>query len=543
VNLGAGRRWIKGAARGFTPTRLKVIGAACLLAALGSWALASPVGSSPDEDYHLVSIWCSHGTRAGLCEGLTAESARVPAALVQDSCYALQPDQSAACQARVGSELVQTTRGNFTGAYPPVFYWVDGFFAGHDIGNSVVLMRIVNLVLFLTVFTAVYMFLPPGLRRAQVAGALLTAVPLGMFLVPSINPSGWALLSAGTFLVAILGYLTTEDRRRRITLGALAALTLLIGAGARGDSASYAVVAVAAAFILTARANKTALRRLSYPAILAAVAGIAFLSVGQSGAVNPNQSTATHVSLGRFLRIALDVPALWIGGMGSPAPFNNNLPAWPWGLGWMDTAMPSVVWVGAGGAFAAVLFSAIGRLGVRQACAVGLVAAGAFLVPTYVQVLADSPVGGLVQPRYVLPLLIILAVTAMVRLDGTAFRITRGQRWIIVAALAVANGAALFTNIRRYVTGTDGKDWNLNQHIEWWWNAPVSPMAVCVIGALAFGIAVTFLTTELTTIEAATSDTTAAHIATSDTSDTNDEPQPQLSMDDSAPAMAEVTTA
>ena len=27
--------------------------------AFGSWALSSAVGSAPDDDYHLTSIWCS----------------------------------------------------------------------------------------------------------------------------------------------------------------------------------------------------------------------------------------------------------------------------------------------------------------------------------------------------------------------------------------------------------------------------------------------------------------------------------------------------
>ena len=35
-----------------------------LLATLAAWALASPVGASPDEDYHLVSGWCATGDAA-----------------------------------------------------------------------------------------------------------------------------------------------------------------------------------------------------------------------------------------------------------------------------------------------------------------------------------------------------------------------------------------------------------------------------------------------------------------------------------------------
>ena len=49
------------------PSRL-ILGIAApvaLFVALGSWVLASPVGSSPDDDYHMASIWCGQGVREG----------------------------------------------------------------------------------------------------------------------------------------------------------------------------------------------------------------------------------------------------------------------------------------------------------------------------------------------------------------------------------------------------------------------------------------------------------------------------------------------
>jgi predicted membrane protein DUF2142 len=476
-------------------------GLACVLVALCSWAVASPVGASPDEDYHLVSIWCSHGERPGLCEAPTADSAVVPAALVSSSCYAFYPQASAACTRQVPVEaMVRTSRGNFTGAYPPAYYWFEGLFVGHDISTTVIVLRVVNLLLFLGVFTAVYLLLPAGLRRAQLLGTLLTLVPLGMFLIPSINPSGWALLSAATFLTSLLGFLTVADRRRRIGLGVLAGLTLLIGAGARGDSATYAVIGVAAAVILTARTGRVPWRRFIYPAVLAVVAGLAFLSTGQSNSASPTISTSDHFSPGRFLRVAIDIPALWMGGAGSRV----GKTAIDWGLGWLDTGMPAVVWVFVGCLYAAVVFYALTGATRRRMLASGLVLLAAWLIPTYLLYITDQYVGDYLQPRYLLPLLTMLAVVAMVRLDGDAFRLTRGQRWVALSVLAGANAFALFTNIRRYVTGTSLLSWNLNRNVQWWWNTPISPMAVCVVGVIAFGLAIVLLTTDVTTAEPAT---------------------------------------
>jgi hypothetical protein len=494
VNIGSVRRRVVGVVGWFSPGRLRVAGLICVLVALSSWAIASPVGASPDEDYHLVSIWCSHGERPGLCEAPTADSAVVPAQFLSSNCFAFHPEMSASCTRQIPDPpMVRSNRGNFTKVYPPVFYWVDGIFAGHDFNTSVVIMRMVNLVLFLAVFTAVYLLLPVGLRRAQVLGTLLTVVPLGVFLIPSINPSSWALLSAATFLTSLLGYFTVKDRRRRIALAAAAALTLLIGAGARGDSATYGMVAVAVAVILAVPVRPVPWRRLIYPAVLAVAAGVAFLSVGQAASANPSLSTADHFSPSRFLRIAIDVPELWIGGAGSKvgdAPID-------WGLGWLDTRMPGIVWVFVGCLYAAIVFRAMTGATWRRMFASGLVLLAAWLIPTYLLYITDQRVGDYLQPRYSLPLLTILAVVAMARLDGNAFRLTRGQRWTAVSVLAVANAAALFTNIRRYVSGNSGPNGNLDKNIQWWWNTPISPMTVCVVGAIAFAAALVLLTADV----------------------------------------------
>ncbi|HTN56981.1 MAG TPA: hypothetical protein VL043_01815, partial [Protaetiibacter sp.] len=62
----------------------------------------------------------------------------------------------------------------------------------------------------------------------------------------------------------------------------------------------------------------------------------------------------------------------------------------------------------------------------------------------------------------------------------------RGQLLLVAAMLSIANGVALHTNMRRYLTGIDAGSVNLNTGIEWWWNVPFSPMAVWIIGSLAY---------------------------------------------------------
>lgn len=467
----------------------KVAGAFSILLALMAWALASPVGASPDEDYHLTSIWCGHGLRAGVCEsGTDSANRRISVSLLQAPCFAFRADISASCQgsgfAGPEGELLLTDRGNFTGGYPPVFYFFNSFFVGHDISDSVVLMRFVEAALFVLVIAATYLASAPGLRRPIILGTAVTMVPLGMFIVPSINPSSWAMLSAATLAVSVLGYVTADDRRRRLVLGGLAALSLLIGAGARGDAAMYSVVAIVAALILSLGRGARRLRRSIYPLILAVIAVFVYRSTGQSGAAGGGSIDSFDIK--RFARFLIDIPDLWIGALGMR------------GLGWLDTTMPALVWVAAFAMFAGTLYAALSGSSPRRCLAVGVVGLALWFMPTYVQYLWNIPVGQGVQPRYILPLMTLLAIIAFARIDGMAFRLSAAQRWIVVAGLSVANAIALHTNMRRYVTGSDVTAFNLDFNREWWWGMPVGPMAVWGVGAFAFAAGLILLTRELT---------------------------------------------
>ena len=498
-----------------SPGRARAVGVLLLLLALGGWAYASPVGASPDEDYHLASIWCSHGSEPGRCEPGSAPDRRLVPAEFPDEivCYRWEPTQSAACQPPVSGDLVDTDRGNFAGMYPPVFYWVNGLFVGDSVSVSVLAMRLFNTLLFLALVVAVYLLVPPGLRRAMVAASVVTAVPLGVFLIPSINPSAWAITSAATYLVSLLGYLTVADRRRMIALGALAAVSLLLGAGARADAAAYAVIATVAALVLVwRRRGGVSWRRLLLPGVLATVAVGFYLSTGQSVAVDPGATTQPH-SLNRLVHTVLDIPALWIGAVGAPGPQHDFEPGYPWGLGWMDTPLPSVVWLGGWTILVLVLVVALAGATRRRLLAVGLVGAGVVAIPAYAQYLMAVPVGGMIQPRYVLPLLTVLALVAMVRLDGTPLRLTPTQRATVVGLLSLTHALSLHTNLRRYLGGLDVTNWNLNSHVEWWWSVPFSPMVLWLVTSAAFAGALALLTAELAAPAPAAADAPAAEAA------------------------------
>ncbi|WP_194397796.1 DUF2142 domain-containing protein [Microbacterium atlanticum] len=461
-----------------------------LAVTLLAWGVSSPPGSSPDDDYHLASIWCAQGIEPGQCEEAGAEvSRRVPAELVDwVGCFKFRPDVSAACPVDVG-ELSSTKRGNwYVSAYPPVFYGTMSLFVTDDVSTSVILMRSANALLYVAVLAGLFFLLPRGLRPVLVWGAAVTAVPLGLFLIPSVNPSSWAVLSATGLWVAAWGFFRAEGWRKWALAG-MTSLLLVVGAGARSDAAVYGVLALAVACVLSASRTRAFARDLLLPFGLVVIAVLFFFSGRQSAVVTSDTAASDGdipLSLLAFINIK-QLPELWAGVFG----------IWQvGGLGWLDTTMPGVVWVFALVVFGGVSFWGMRTGDVRKWIVVAGVSLSLVAVPMYILLNDGVVVGQFVQPRYIYPLIIVLAGVVLIGLSGAALGLGRLQLVLVAVALAIAAGVALHVNLRRYITGLDNETFNLNDPIEWWWNAPVSPMLVWFAGsaaaALTAGLLVAF---------------------------------------------------
>lgn len=454
--------------------------------ALLSWVFASPVGSSPDDDFHLNSAWCGLGERSGLCQDTEIDGVmQVPVATDRAACFAFADEQSAACQelgeAGAPLELLPTDRGNFVNQYPPVYYAFASLFASPDVAGSALLMRAANVLLFVGLISAVSAALPLAWRPALIWPALLTLVPLGLFLVASNNPSSWSITSALTTWLAYIGYLRADGSRRWV-LGILAVVGALLGAGARSDSAAYTVVAIVlGTFVVGDLSKRAAARSLLGAAIIAMIVvlnlGSRSAGVATSGfGADPNASID---GVGLVVSNLLDMPYLWGGVFGM------------WGLGWLDTEMPVVVWFATLCAFVAVTFFALRTTTHREKLALAVLMLALVAIPSYVLLLSQAPVGAEVQPRYILPLIIVFAGFATLGYGRSRFVLTRVQLLIVGLCVAGANVIALHLNIRRYVTGTDIRSWNLDADIEWWWHGlSLGPTAIWVIGSLSFAAAV-----------------------------------------------------
>lgn len=443
--------------------------------ALTSWALASPVGSTPDEDYHLVSIWCGQGEREGLCLPGSEEGAVLaPTALINSAnCFAFHPELSANCALPDSNDFTSSSRSNADGGYPPLFYWTMSWFASSDIQMSVISMRLFNSGLYILLLSSVALLSPKKIRFPIIGGALITIIPLGIFLIPSVNPSSWAIISATTLWGALMGFFRSETTKIKWALFGIAIAATFIGSGARSDSAVYSCIGLVTAVILSWKYIMKA-KLMLFPALSIIPISLFFYLLSGQSSIASSEPVSNGFNLQLAVSNMTELPSLWVGTLGTV------------GLGWLDTEMPAIVWVTCSAIFFAVVFTGLSRISTNKIAAIGVLALSITAIPLYVLVHDNISVGTGVQPRYIFPLMIMIAGVSLWGISDRTGNFTRIQILIVVIGLSIANSIALHTNIRRYVTGNDSGGFDLNQQIEWWWQNLPSPMIIWAIGTISF---------------------------------------------------------
>jgi hypothetical protein len=260
---------------------------------------------------------------------------------------------------------------------------------------------------------------------------------------------------------------------------------MLMAAGSRGDAAVYAGFATALVLFYAFRPHRRYWLLVLLPLAMGIVALWFLLQAGQAGTATAGFTTPAGEGAGdgaegptRLAGIGLlaynflNVPSLWAGVLGT------------WGLGWLDTDMPSIVGFGAIGAFVAAGYLALRWMQPRVVILVGITVLVLWALPLFVLQQGGQSVGEMLQPRYLLPLVVLLG--GLLALGAPECVWTRPRLYAVAASLVVAHSVALHANLHRYLTGIDAGSFNLNADIEWWWSVPFSPMIVWFVGSGAY---------------------------------------------------------
>lgn len=477
------RRWRAiGVPGGWRSVSVVVVLAAALVSGI-CWSLASPIGASPDDDYHQASIWCPVPLSAGECGVERAadgslKSIEVPKSVAQSAaCFAFHPEVSGSCTTHISdTQTIRTDRFN-KGEYPGAYYRVMHVFVGPWVERSVAMMRIFNVVLAVLLLGGLALVANTGQRRLLGMALLAPMIPLGIFLTASVNPSGWAFVGVAVAALGLLIAADAQTRTRHLVATGIAIVGAAQAVSARGDAGPYLCVTTAAVAIATVRWEKGwLLTRLPGFVAIGLIGLVTFVTNSQAGLIGSTPNKVIDKPTHLFYYNLTELPNILIGMFGG------------WALGWLDNPMPAVV--SSSSLFAAifVIVTGIQRFPLRKALSAGLIAIVLVALPLKLLQQLGEKVGFWVQPRYLLPLApVLLALLAYDHVHRGAVRITRSQAVIAAVFISLANALGLYTTLRRYLTGLDGPV-ILGRDIEWWWPGVPGPRVIFVMGAICFAV-------------------------------------------------------
>ena len=483
-----------------------VVAVVLLIVSFGSWAFSSAVGGAPDDDYHLSSIWCS-SFAGDTCEvDPGGEGVYIPESLREGIyCYYHNPTQSAGCQPFMDGtdprpDVPFAHNNPSRNLYPDGYYNFSNLLKTDSIEATALAVRLVNLGIFLGMTISLFFLLPQRLRTTWVWMWVIGLVPMGMFIIPSSNPSSWGITAVASGWIALLGYLESRGPRSW-ALGAVFILAGVLALNARIDAVLYLGLASVVAVWLSPTRGRELLVKL-WPGFIVIALVIVQLIVNPANLERVVQgigqrsetisdplpwTTSPEVADGSAFDWALlwnnlwSIPGLWLGIFGG----------YPWGsLGWLDTALPQVVVMGTMTVALGVTFLAVRSADKKKIVGLIVMLGAIWVMPLYLLQLGGFLAGEEVQPRYLLPLMMVLLGTVVLTNDGSPIVSDRGRLWFILAALTIANAISLHTNIRRYTTGITIQGFNLDTPREWWWPffpELFGPTLLWAIGSLAFG--------------------------------------------------------
>ncbi len=480
-----------------------VLAGLSLAVSAAMWAVISPVGSSPDDDFHMASIWCAWGPHetcvterpVDVSPDLPGATYYVPSS-IGFQCFVESTPASAECideqplgwiPGRVNAEI---------GTYPPVFHAAMRVFVGEDETQSVRNMRIANGVLAGVLLAYALTVLRPRFRRAVAITWLVAIIPFGLWFIASTNPSSWAIMAGGLFWAFLANWLSDDSLRSRSAWLSLVGViaTVVLAAGARSDAALALVIAALGVAIFLAPKLRRHPRRL-----LLLAAPIPFLALGLAyrirsfgglqgaidwGTIGEDGSFAGLA--GQWIRYTAEFPALISGMIGGGSPEFLQAPIYIFGLANQDVLMPSLVLV-----FNLLLVGAALFWGLQTYSWPKILAAtflGLMLLVLPLITLSRYYFTNMYQPRYLLPLfLAFLGIIVTSRIGGA-------ERWRLVQAygaavlVALVGSAALLATVRRFTNGQTETWLSFSFTPEWWWSGWAHPLVFWLVGAAAMGL-------------------------------------------------------
>ena len=446
---------------------------------LGSWALSSPIGSSPDEGSHLVGIWCTEINKSVKCNNSEGPSKFSSQLSGDESCYLYDADQSAGClqsQEEVYKEL--------SGFNEIKFYNFLNSFVSDNIIMSVIIMRFINVFILSICIVFAFIYLRKDIFVGTVFSFMTVGLPLGFYLVTSINTTSWVILGS-IFFIPYIFEIVTNLSVRTIPLIIVTMLLTYIYLGSRQDGILFLGISIVSSIPILAYKIKNFnffIKMLQHNKLSRVVISLIslitlYLIYFVSTEISKRASLGLYASTQNVTNwdIGYRFTSLISGALGG------------WGLGSLEVDMPGVVSVSSLFIFFSVIFISLGKSVIHSKLTLLIYVYFLIFVIWIFLFKSQLFVGQWLQPRYILPIMFGLMSTSFVGIRQDLDKTFVSQIKIFIFLSTVCFAIGQHTLLRRYTHGLDELYLNLDQNKEWWWNfLPISPMQLLMIGTISY---------------------------------------------------------
>jgi hypothetical protein len=291
---------------------------------------------------------------------------------------------------------------------------------------------------------------------------LITNIPLGFFLISSINTSSWII--SFTILFSILIFIIFTNNRLIEVKIIIAVFIFFIANDTRPDTKLIAgTILVSMLPQITLKIKQRYKKFIFY--FITFIIFIFFLfeiwarsNIADLGRTNP-------ISIWEHIYRITSIPLGVFGG---------------WGLGSLEIDMPALVSVLTNFLILGIASFAFKKSSNQTTFTIILFCTFIYLIPLFVIIRSNLQVGEWYQPRYILPLFIPLIFTCI----SSIVHNDKIKSWIlffIFSLCLISFASSIHTVLRRYSHGSEVMIFNLNNNYDWWWNIEFIPDPMTII--------------------------------------------------------------
>ena len=448
----------------------------------GCWSIASPILSAPDAANHIAHVWCSSNLDNNYCTKDPEVDGNYIIPTSSNFCYPRNTLISSACiSPTTSSQSISTSN------YSSLFFRVLNVFVTNNMNTSIILMRLFNSSVFIAFFLIQILLGSEKHRLAYLSANIFTITPYLLFLIPSVNPSSWAIIgvtNSAFFLISLLDGSSSQTRRRVLTLFFWFLSSILCFA--RFDS--IVALMVTNSIVFFSLRGKKMLQSFRNTAL------VVFFSLLIGLILSRNFATFLNWCFD-YLRVNT-VPFNPLG-----PNFGTWLSSWLmhfWaipieafgsgGLGWREIPVPQFVILSGIGLLGAVIIFASIQMDLRQILV--HIASTTFMFFNILMIANTELDLFNVTGRHIIPIFpFIVGTWVYFSPSPIQFLEVRNARIIAIVLIAASNSIALYTTIERYVMGWSGglRIIRINGLDQWWWSdLPIGPNFVVIIGSICY---------------------------------------------------------